>query len=552
MLSKYDENLEKREANFQALTPLHFLRRAAEIFPERAAVIYGARRHTWRQYADRCHRLARALIGAGIGRGDTVSILAPNVPEMLEAHFGVPLSGGVLNCINIRLDAPAIAFILRHSETRILLADTQFAATVREAVAQAGVALQVIDIRDPASGVDDTVGAEDYEAFLSSGAEDAELCAELRYPQDEWEAIALNYTSGTTGNPKGVVYHHRGAYLNALGQSINAELPGSDPVYLWTLPLFHCNGWCFAWALAAMGGTHVCLRKVVAQDIYEAIAQHGVTHFGCAPTVLDFLVEGKPADWKTPERPIRILCAGASPPTAVLRKVSALGFSLLHVYGMTETHGVNTLCQLQAEWRREGEEGFFAHLSRQGVRSVVMEDMRVVDAGFRPVPNDGKTIGEVLFRGNLTMKGYLKNREATEEAFAGGWYHTGDLAVVHGDGYIEIKDRAKDIIISGGENISSLEVEEVLYTHPAVQSAAVVAVPDAKWGEVPCALLELKPEYEGTLTAEAVIQYCRQRLPGFKTPRHIVFQALPRTATGKLQKFVLRKLAADILSGRTP
>ncbi|QRQ85237.1 AMP-binding protein [Cupriavidus oxalaticus] len=547
MLTKYDQGLDKCQANFQPLTPLHFLKRAADVFPERAAVIYQDRRYTWRQYAQRCEALARALIAAGIERGDTVSILAPNVPEMLEAHFGVPLSGAVLNSINIRLDAPAIAFILQHSETRLLLVDTQFAAVAREAVRQSGREIQVVDIIDPSSGCDERLGAIDYDAFLETAAPDTAL----RYPADEWDAIALNYTSGTTGNPKGVVYHHRGAYLNALGQSINAEMPGSNPVYLWTLPLFHCNGWCFAWAMAAMGGTSICLRKVMAGDIYAAIEAHGVTHFGCAPTVLDFLVDGTPASWVKPARPIRIMCAGASPPTAVLRKVSALGFSLLHVYGMTEMHGVNTLCQLQPEWREEGEDGFFAHLSRQGVRSVVMEDMVVVDPSFAPVPRDGHTMGEVMFRGNLAMKGYLKNPEATAEAFAGGWYHSGDLAVVHGDGYIEIKDRAKDIIISGGENISSLEVEEVLYTHPAIQTAAVVAVPDAKWGEVPCALLELKPQFAGALSAEEVIRYCRERLPGFKTPRHIVFETLPRTATGKLQKFVLRKLAAAAVSSRT-
>ncbi|UDM51996.1 AMP-binding protein [Cupriavidus sp. MP-37] len=547
MPTKYDQGLEKCQANFQPLTPLYFLKRAADVFPERAAVIYRDRRYTWRQYAQRCYALARALIAAGIERGDTVSIIAPNIPEMLEAHFGVPLSGAVLNCINIRLDAPAIAFILQHSETRLLFVDSQFAAAAREAVSQSGREIRIVDIIDPASGCDEHLGEIDYDTFLETAAPDTAL----RYPADEWNAIALNYTSGTTGNPKGVVYHHRGAYLNALGQSINAEMPGSNPVYLWTLPLFHCNGWCFAWAMAAMGGTSICLRKVVADDIYAAIEAHGVTHFACAPTVLDFLVDGKPANWVKPTRPIRIMCAGASPPTAVLRKVSALGFSLLHVYGMTEMHGVNTLCQLQQEWREEGEDGFFAHLSRQGVRSVVMEDMVVVDPSFAPVPRDGQTMGEVMFRGNLAMKGYLKNPEATAEAFAGGWYHSGDLAVVHGDGYIEIKDRAKDIIISGGENISSLEVEEVLYTHPAVQTAAVVAVPDAKWGEVPCALLELKPQFAGALSSEDVIRYCRERLPGFKTPRHIVFETLPRTATGKLQKFVLRKLAAAAVASRT-
>jgi fatty-acyl-CoA synthase len=545
--TKYEQGLDKCEANFQPLTPLTFLKRAADVFPNRPAVVYQDRRYSWRQYADRCHALARALMAAGIERGDTVSILAPNIPEMLEAHFGVPMAGGVLNCINIRLDASAVAFILQHSETRMLFVDTQFAAVTREAIRLAGLDITVVNIVDPASGITERAGAIDYDAFIASAPADLDL----RFPTDEWEAIALNYTSGTTGNPKGVVYHHRGVYLNALGQLINAEMPGTPPVYLWTLPLFHCNGWCFAWALAAIGGTSICLRKVVAENIYQAIDAHSVTHLCCAPTVLDFLVDGKPQHWSPPTRPIRILCAGASPPTAVLRRISALGFSLLHVYGMTEMHGVNTLCQLQPEWMAEGEEGYFAHLSRQGVRSVVMEDMIVVNSAFSPVPQDGLTMGEVMFRGNLTMKGYLKNPDATAEAFAGGWYHTGDLAVVHSDGYIEVKDRAKDIIISGGENISSLEVEEVLYTHPAVQSVAVVAVPDAKWGEVPCAMLELKPQFVGTLTAEDVVCFCRERLPGFKTPRHIVFETLPRTATGKLQKFVLRKLAAQAVSCKT-
>ncbi|WP_332873511.1 AMP-binding protein [Pseudomonas synxantha] len=543
-MNKYNNGLDKCRANHQPLTPLHFLQRAADVFPERTAVVYNDRRYTWKAHAQRCHQLARALIQLGIERGETVSVLAPNIPEMLEAQFGVPLSGAVLNCINIRLDAASIAFILQHSETRVLLADTQMAKLVREAVDLSGLPIKVVDILDPESGSEERIGDLDYEAFIAQAPTEIEL----RYPQDEWDAITLCYTSGTTGNPKGVVYHHRGAYLNAIGQSMSAGMPGSDPVYLWVVPLFHCNGWCFAWGMAAMGGTNICLRKVSAEYMYSAIAQHGVTHFGGAPTVLDFLVEGKPANWSPPTPPITLMCAGAPPPSTTLRRTSELGFKVLHVYGMTEMHGVNTLCQPQYEWRQEDDESRLAHISRQGVRSIVMEEMTVVDAAFNPVPKDGATYGEVMFRGNLGMKGYLKNPAATQEVFAGGWFHSGDLAVVHADGYIEIKDRAKDIIISGGENISSLEIEEVLYSHPAVRSAAVVAVPDSKWGEVPCALLELDPDFSAPLTVDDIIHYCRERLPKFKTPRHVVFTELPRSATGKLQKVILRKFAADLLA----
>ena len=548
MPNKYDTGLEKCQANHQPLTVLRFLDRAADVFPDRTAVIHGDRRYSWAEHADRCRRLARALVGAGVERGDTVAIIASNIPAMLEAQFGVPLSGAVLNCINVRLEPSAMAFILQHSEARILLVDQMFADAARGAVKLAGMQIDVIDIRGDDVPEADRVGLIDYEDFLRDGPADAEL----RYPRDEWDAIALNYTSGTTGSPKGVVYHHRGAYLNALGQVIYAELSsGRTPVYLWTLPLFHCNGWCYAWALAAVAGTHVCLRKVVPEDIFAAVQRHGVTYFCGAPTVLGSLVAGKPEAWQAPAHPITIACAGASPPVSIIRATQALGFRVQHVYGMTEQHGVNTVCVPQESWSELSPDEQSALMGRQGVRTAVSDEMIVADpATFKQVPRDGKTMGEVLFRGNLGMKGYLKNPEATQEAFAGGWHHSGDLAVVHENGYIEIKDRSKDIIISGGENVSSLEVEEVLYTHPAVLNAAVVAIPDEKWGEVVCAVLELRPEAVGTLTQDDVIKYCRARLAGFKSPRHVIFEPIVRTATGKLQKFKLRAHAAGVIAAR--
>ena len=548
MVNKFDMDLDKCAANFQALTPLRLLDRAADVFPDRTAVIHNDKHYSWSEYADRCRRLARGLMAAGIERGDTVAIIASNIPAMLEAQFGVPLSGAVLNCINIRLEATAMAFILQHSEARLLLVDVQFADAAREAIRLSGLQIDVIDIEDSELPDATRVGAISYEDFLRNAPTDTEL----RYPQDEWEAIALNYTSGTTGNPKGVVYHHRGAYLNALGTVIYAGMNHGTTVYLWTLPLFHCNGWCHAWAMAAVAGTNVCLRKVVVEDIYDAIQQHGVTYFCGAPTVLSSLAAGKPASWTKPANPITVACAGASPPASVLRQTQELGFNVMHVYGMTEQHSVNTVCVPQDSWAALSPEERLAKIGRQGVRTAVADEMVVANpTTYQPVPRDGKTIGEVLFRGNLGMKGYLKNAEATHEAFAGGWHHSGDLAVVHEDGYIEIKDRSKDIIISGGENVSSLEVEEVLYSHPAVLNAAVVAVPDEKWGEVACAVLELKPELVGTLTQDEIIKFCRSKLAGFKTPKHVIFEPIVRTATGKLQKFKLRTHVAEVIASRS-
>lgn len=546
-MNQYNNGLDRCAANYQALTPIRFLQRSADVFPDRTAVIYKDKKYSWSEHATRCNRLAKALIGIGVQRGDTVAIIATNIPAMVEAQFGIPMSGAVINCINIRLDATAIAFILKHSETKVLFIDQQFAQVAQAAIEQSGRDIYIIDIADTDSGSDTLIGRTEYEDFLK-GADDA---LEIVMPEDEWDPIALNYTSGTTGNPKGVVYHHRGAYLNGLGQLITANLIGEIPVYLWTLPLFHCNGWCYAWAIAAAGGTHVCLRKVAADEIFEAIEKHKVTHFCSAPTVLSILIAGQPAGWKKPETPIRVMCAGASPPVPIIQKFTEMGFSVIHVYGMTEQHGITTVCEPQESWEQLSHQEKMSQLGKQGVRTSVCDEMIVCDpVNYQPIKQDGKMMGEVMFRGNLGMKGYLKNPQATQEAFANGWYHTGDLAVVHPNGYIEIKDRSKDIIISGGENVSSLEIEEVLYRHPSVAGVAVVAVPDERWGEVPCALIELKSGCESSVTEQGMIDFCRASLASFKTPKHVVFETLTRTATGKLQKFKLRKHAEEIISAR--
>ncbi|HEX3537062.1 MAG TPA: acyl-CoA synthetase [Stellaceae bacterium] len=531
----YEAGLGKNAANYIPLSPIGFLGRSAAVYPNRTSVIHGNRRYTWRQSLERCRRLASALAKRGIGRGDTVAVMAPNVPEVFEAHFGVPMAGAVLNALNIRLDAETIAFILKHGGAKVLITDTEFAPVIGPALKLLDKKPLVIDIADPQGPGGDRLGECDYEAFLTIGAPNF---AELR-PEDEWDAIALNYTSGTTGNPKGVVYHHRGAYLNALGNILTWGMR-QHPVYLWTLPMFHCNGWCFPWTVTALAGTHVCLRRVEAGAIYEAVERDGVTHLCGAPVVMNMLLNARQG--KKLPRPIEMMTAGAAPPAAVIGGMEVLGFRITHVYGLTETYGPSTVCAWHDEWDARSDDERARLKARQGVSYPVLEGLTVADPDtLEPVAADGATMGEVFMRGNIVMKGYLKNPAATQEAFAGGWFHSGDLGVMHPDGYIEIKDRSKDIIISGGENISTIEVEDVLYRHPAVLEAAVVARPDDMWGETPCAFVTLKDDAEAA--ADDIIAFCRQHLARFKAPRHVIFGPLPKTSTGKIQKFVLRERA---------
>jgi fatty-acyl-CoA synthase len=534
----FEQDLPRTAANHAPLSPLTFLERAAAVFPRRTAVIHGALRRSWGELYDRCRRLAHALSRRGLGRGDTVAVMLPNTPEMVEAHFGIPMAGCVLNALNTRLDAESIAFMLGHGEASVFIVDREFSAVAAAAVAKLGRSIEVIDVDDPVyAGPGERIGAIGYEAFIAEGA------ADFAWPQpaDEWDAIALNYTSGTTGNPKGVVYHHRGAYLNAVSNILVWAMP-HHPVYLWTLPMFHCNGWCFPWTVAAMAGTNVCLRRVEAAAIFDVIRSHGVTHYCGAPIVHSLLVNA-PAELKQGiAHRVQAMVAGAAPPAAMIEGMERLGFDLTHVYGLTEVYGPATVCAKQSEWELLDVGGRAAKNGRQGVRYPMEEAVTVLDAEtLAPVPADGETIGEVMFRGNITMKGYLKNPVATQQAFAGGWFHSGDLAVLHPDGYLRIKDRSKDIIISGGENISSIEVEDVLYRHPAVMIAAVVAAPDARWGEVPCAFIELR---EGaTVAADDLRAHCRAHLAGFKVPKQFVFGPVPKTNTGKIQKFLLRQQA---------
>jgi fatty-acyl-CoA synthase len=539
MTNPYEIGLDKNAANYVPLSPIGFLMRSAAVYPNRLAVVHGERRYSWREALDRCRRLASALSARGVGRGDTVALMAPNIPEAFEAHFGVPMAGAVLNALNIRLDPDTIAFILRHGEAKVLITDTEFAPVVKAALAQLDQKPAVIDIADASGPGGERLGGRDYEAFLATGDP---AFPELT-PEDEWEAIALNYTSGTTGNPKGVVYHHRGAYLNALGNILVWGMR-QHPVYLWTLPMFHCNGWCFPWTITAMAGTHVCLRRVEAAAIYEAIAHDRVTHLCGAPVVMNMLLNVGPGLKRSLDRRIEMMTAGAPPPAAVIEGIEALGFHITHVYGLTEVYGPAVVCAWHDEWDALPAAERARLKARQGVTYPVLEELTVADpVSLAPVAPDGAAIGEILMRGNIVMKGYLKNPRATEEAFAGGWFHSGDLGVMHPDGYIELKDRSKDIIISGGENISTIEVEDVLYRHPCVLEAAVVARPDPMWGETPCAFVALKPE--APATADEIIAFCRDHLARFKVPRTVMFGPLPKTSTGKIQKFVLRERAKE-------
>ena len=541
MSSIYDTDLPRTPANFAPMTPLAFIQRTAEVYPDRLAIVHGELRQSWADTYARCRRLASALQSRGIGRNDTVAVMLPNTPPMVEAHFGIPMAGAVLNTLNTRLDPEAVAFMLDHGEAKAIVVDPEFAAIVKKALAlrQSKAPILIIDVEDALYGEGQKIGGLTYEALLAEG----DPTFEWQYPGDEWDAIALNYTSGTTGNPKGVVYHHRGAATNAISNVLEWDMP-KHAVYLWTLPMFHCNGWCFPWTVAARAAVNVCLRRVEAKAIFDAIRQHGVTHYCGAPIVHGLLVNA-PAELKVGvPRGVKCMVAGAAPPASMIEGMEQMGFDLTHVYGLTEVYGPATVCAKHAAWDAL-DIGQRAMLNaRQGVRYHLERDARVLNPEtMQPVPMDGETMGEIMFRGNIAMKGYLKNPQATEEAFAGGWFHSGDLAVQYPDGYIKIKDRSKDIIISGGENISSIEVEDVLYRHPAVLAAAVVAKPDPKWGETPCAFLELKPGAE--VTEADIVAHCKQHLAGFKVPRAIVFGELPKTSTGKIQKFELRKQAGS-------
>jgi fatty-acyl-CoA synthase len=537
MTDAYKHGLDRRPANHQPLTPLSFLQRAAEVFPERTAIVHGEQRFSYAEFYARSRRLASALRRGGVGPGDTVAALMLNTPPMLEAHYGVPMAGAVLNTINTRLDAGAIAFILGHGEAKAVLVDSELAPVLAEALAQmeGGPKIQVIEYADPTTGAEPSGMGGDYEAFIADG--DPDFAWEM--PADEWDAISLNYTSGTTGNPKGVVYHHRGAALLAMGNVIHAG-GGERFTYLWTLPMFHCNGWCFPWTVSVVAGTHVCLRAVRAEPIYRAIAEEGVTLLCGAPIVMSILLNAAPEERHPFSQTVRFLTAAAPPPEAVLAAMAEAGFEVTHLYGLTETYGPAVINEWKEAWSALPPAEQAARKARQGVKYCVLQELDVLDpASMEPVPADGETMGEIMFRGNVVMKGYLKNPEATEEAFRGGWYHSGDLAVKHPDGYVQIRDRSKDVIISGGENISSIEVEDTLYKHPAVALAAVVAKPDEKWGETPCAFVELKPGMEAS--PEDIIGFCRDNLAHYKCPREVVFTELPKTSTGKIQKFVLRR-----------
>ncbi|WP_025769934.1 acyl-CoA synthetase [Thioalkalivibrio sp. HK1] len=544
--NRFEQDLDRNAANFVPLTPVSFIDRAAQVYPDYPSIIDGARRFTWGETFERCRRFVSALKMHGVEKGDCVSIIAPNIPAIYEASFAVPMHGAVLNTINTRLDAATIAFILDHAQTRLLLVDREYSQVVMHALESMQEKPIVVSIDggvEPKEG--EGIEGIEYEDFLAAGDPEAAWC----YPDDEWRAISLNYTSGTTGNPKGVVYHHRGAYLNALSNVVVWNL-NNHPVYLWTLPMFHCNGWCFPWTLAAVGGTSVCLRKVQAGAIYRAIDEERVTHLCGAPIVIGTILDATEEERRDFSHPVRIMTAAAPPPAAVLARIESEGFEVTHAYGLTETYGPAVFCAWKDEWNDLPADERAQRKSRQGVRYHALDGLQIMNPDtMQPVPADGKTLGEVMFRGNIVMKGYLKNPAATREALAGGWFHSGDLGVVDPDGYIRLKDRSKDIIISGGENISSIEIEDVLYRHPAISEAAVVACPDEKWGETPCAFITLRPNAQSP-DAKEIIDFCRERLAHYKVPRRVVFGPLPKTSTGKIRKFNLRERAAALVSDR--
>jgi fatty-acyl-CoA synthase len=536
----YEQNLDKTSANFAHLTPLSFLERSASVYPAKPSIIHGERTYTWEETYHRSCLLASALQSRGIGKGDTVSFMGANTPETFEAHFAVPMTGAILNALNVRLDAKAIAFILGHAETKILFTDKEFSPTIKAALELIKEKPIVIDIDDPIFLEGELLGECSYDDFIKEGNADYR-CFQI---EDEWQAISLNYTSGTTGDPKGVVYHHRGAYLNAVSNVLCWNM-GNHPVYLWTLPMFHCNGWCFPWTLAAVAGVSVCLRHVRDDAIFNAIKEHKVSHFCGAPVVLNTLINASSELKQGIDHQVSTMTAGAAPPAAVIAGMENMGFNVTHVYGLTETYGPCVVCAPKNEWQELSVEDRAEVLARQGVRAPLQDEVMVADPEtMEPVAKDGKTMGEIFMRGNLTMKGYLKNPKTTAASFAGGWFHSGDLAVWYEDGYTQIKDRSKDIIISGGENISSLEVESVLFKHPKIMEAAVVASSDEKWGEVPCAFVSLKSGEE--MTSEELIAYCREELAGFKIPKKVVFGAIDKTSTGKVQKYLLREKAGTV------